>query len=832
MVQLTVGYVAGFIAAGMFIARLWSPNIITFILSGLLGDKNSAATWTVAGRLFQKSYWPWILQDDTSYNNGVPRRILFLSRLMMLLGGLISIAAVLTPLGLYQTLAPGKVTSASFKSIKDKSPFGYATPPRGNATFSRVCSNALDAYPDTSNLVPRPCPFTSTEEVVVWSPTNVSYKYPSSYDLNIPQVITDIYSSGTEDVTTVSNYFDIQWRQYLTVNNTDYNNNSLYTVGTFRNMDSVLLDNKYEPIEGLIVDTVKGSIGFRSHTIPDGFPNGVTWQEDILFIGPETVCVDTNLTLDFSINNDPSKDIFISDLVLTDRGGFAKLNPAVPTFDRSDPQKNPDLYGRAYQAAWQSNALTALYYNVVEPFNYTDSMKPLSAVNSFVGKTYSISGITYFSTSPNTLTINPDFGFYLGELYEDAPSGNASQPAPSDSGVPTNPFNVSRSMFGSINIACQTSGKKDPANITNLYMACGQIYGVPQRQDGGNQLLPDSGSTWSQPIYSCASAVKATIKTVSFTYNGTEDVLTNLVIPDIKEKIYADKESMPLWGVENTDGRYENSGINLIWGLVSPEYENNPNVSTVRQESLYLPGFYFSPVTTQLPIFEDNLPGSEFYAGSMDTTWTVPGSSLGSGIDYSGSSNIAVWARWQNLSLSAETVSLIPNLIFTDNAASAVVGTKGVLGPMNAAKTSVVPIQVTPIVQKIRYHYPFAIPAFIAAFILLALSVGGIVLAVLGKRMERLRVHLWRVSPGRIFTAFLYPEGDTFMLKSKEWSEKKGALLVDLSSDVVKPASALKPIMVVQAKPEPDVTESERLDDEAVEVENNDAVSVDSREQA
>ncbi len=69
MVQLTVGYVAGFIAAGMFIgklishtfvrflfsgkvenllltlARLWAPSIITFILSGLLGDTNSAATW-------------------------------------------------------------------------------------------------------------------------------------------------------------------------------------------------------------------------------------------------------------------------------------------------------------------------------------------------------------------------------------------------------------------------------------------------------------------------------------------------------------------------------------------------------------------------------------------------------------------------------------------------------------------------------------------------------------------------------------------------------------------------------------------------------------------
>lgn len=405
---------------------------------------------TVAGRLFQKSYWPWILQDDSSYNNGVPLRIVYLSRLMMLLGALISIAAVVTPLGLYQTLAPGESTSASFKYIKDQSAYGYATPLRGTSTFSRVCEDDLSIYLDTSNAVPRPCPFSATQEIVVWSPSNTTYEYPTSYDLNIPQIISDTYSSGTKNGTTVSNYFDIQWRQYLTVNNTNYNNNSLYTVGTFRNMDSVLLGDSFQAIEGLVVDTVKGSIGFRNHTIPNGFPNGVSWQEDLLFIGPETVCVNTNLTLDFSIENNPSQSIFISNIVLTDRGGFANLNPVVPIFDRSDPQANPDLYARAYRAAWESNALTALYYNVIDPFNNTNGMKPLSGINSFLGKTYSIAATSYNDPGPSVLQITPEFGSYLAELYEGTPSGNFSQPAPSDSGIPTNPFNVSANMFANI----------------------------------------------------------------------------------------------------------------------------------------------------------------------------------------------------------------------------------------------------------------------------------------------------------------------------------------------------------------------------------------------
>lgn len=64
MVELTIGYVAGIIAAvttlgkterkkncnkkRLLIAptvRLWSPNTLVYVLSGVLGDKNTAVTW-------------------------------------------------------------------------------------------------------------------------------------------------------------------------------------------------------------------------------------------------------------------------------------------------------------------------------------------------------------------------------------------------------------------------------------------------------------------------------------------------------------------------------------------------------------------------------------------------------------------------------------------------------------------------------------------------------------------------------------------------------------------------------------------------------------------
>lgn len=151
--------------------------------------------------------------------------------------------------------------------------------------------------------------------------------------------------------------------------------------------------------------------------------------------------------MDFELDNDPSKAEYITGLVLTDRGGFINLNHAVPSFDRSNSQRNPDLYGRAYKAAWLSNSYSALYYNITAPFNGSGGLGPLSSVNSFIGKTYSISNSASAPGSGyNSLTIDPEFGDYLVELL----GGPTGSRAPSDSGTPTNPFNVTRVPFDAI----------------------------------------------------------------------------------------------------------------------------------------------------------------------------------------------------------------------------------------------------------------------------------------------------------------------------------------------------------------------------------------------
>jgi len=281
--------------------------------------------------------------------------------------------------------------------------------------------------------------------------------------------------------------------------------------------------------------------------------------------------------------------------------------------------------------------------------------------------------------------------------------------------------------------------------------------------------------------------VKATIKTVSFNYNGTKPLLSNLVVTDIQDKVYPDENSMPLWGVENTGNAYYTEDLNLVWGLVSSKYENNPNVSTVRQPSLYLPGWVdpdWDGTASELTENFENMPASDFSIGALYTAYGISDTSSSGAIDYSGETNMAMWVKWQNLTRSAETASLIPNLVFTDTAASAIVGTKGVLGPGNTAQQNSVNILVTPYVEKIQYRIPFAVPAIVVLLILILATMIALLIACLsGTSLTHMRLHLQRVAPGRIYTTFLNPDAKVLNMRPRDWSKRFGDRGIDLSGE-------------------------------------------------
>jgi hypothetical protein len=174
----------------------------------------------------------------------------------------------------------------------------------------------------------------------------------------------------------------------------------------------------------------------------------------------------------------------------------------------------------------------------------------------------------------------------------------------------------------------------------------------------------------------------------------------------------------------------------------------------------------------------------------MSSAYSVPTDGIYPIVDYSGYSNMAMFVRWQNLSKTAGDASTIVNLIWTDLAASAVVGTKDILGPGNTGSADdIVQIAVQPIVSRIKYRYLFAIPAYVLiAAILIIISIAFLTLVFGRSNLEIMRRHLYHSSAGRVLTVFLYPEDCNMKTTSKEWSQAVGTRDIDLSNE--RPATA------------------------------------------
>jgi hypothetical protein len=153
----------------------------------------------------------------------------------------------------------------------------------GNVNLSRVC------YTLDFGLFgePAPCPY--SDSVVIITPNSttdsIHYNYTYGYNITLPGILVDIFSSGTSTNTTpstVSNSFDIRWRQLNTDQDELYQNGSTFFQGTYRQIETLIEDDVVKVVEGLVVDAKSGGLGFRNHTLPSGVGYGAVWGEDLL----------------------------------------------------------------------------------------------------------------------------------------------------------------------------------------------------------------------------------------------------------------------------------------------------------------------------------------------------------------------------------------------------------------------------------------------------------------------------------------------------------------------------------------------------------------------
>ncbi|KAL2813816.1 hypothetical protein BDW59DRAFT_167385 [Aspergillus cavernicola] len=757
--ELTVGQVAGLVALGVFIFQFWIPNSIVAILVGFLKNEHNAATWSVAGKAIQSSSWPSMLQADSVTSRHIPRNVLLLTHLTTASMILVAVTGVVTPLGLFDALEPSGTTVAPFVYARDNSPMGYGTPPRSDVGFNRRCGA----------WEPVACPGSNTEIISETSDNGTDgFHLPYGYNITIPSELAELYSSGTGGRgTTISNVFDIQWRQYYLQSDPGINNGSRYLIGTYRQLSSMVLNNATDLIEGLIVDTKDARVGLRNHTIPTGLRHGGIWSEDLLFVQPETECVANNLTIDFTVSGlSDDHELFGEDISLTDRGGFANIITEYPDVSLDDNQRDPKLRARAYKAAWMTNSMVMLYLNVTNP-----APNAFSYLNSHVGGEFPLMKRRDL-IELQALQTGASFNFITPLSTFMSTGTNQTRYE--------NPYDVDDDYFREAESLCQGAGGWDTVNIEGITVACGLMLGAAQRVDNSDSLIFEQNSRWSIPLYTCATAVKATVNSVEFESTGTG--LPDVKVQGISEKVYNSSYPPPLWGAEQL--QLNLSDVSPLWGLVSPEFETRPNLSTIRQPHLYLPGIP-RPYDLLTTVSVDNLPGTGFHGVALARTYDI-GSHLNPDVvDYSGLTNIALFARLQELSRTAESAAHIPNLVFTDLVANLIVGTHSVLGsPSDEPDTDTIKRPVITIAKHIKFHHLYGIPAYITLLLWLLLC-AAMILFYLTRRLNlaRIRYFISRTSAGRTLATVYYPDVSNFDMRAKEWIGSAGDKVVDLTGE-------------------------------------------------
>ncbi|BCR95398.1 uncharacterized protein AKAW2_20338S [Aspergillus luchuensis] len=769
MAELTVGYVSGIIAAGVFLVRPFIPTVICLLVIGHLPAENSIVSWSVVSRLLHSSYWPTILDSDTAASTGVSKRILTYSWLQLIAAVLVSVTGIVTPLGLYDTIGPqDNPTDVLFHYAPDTSAFGKATPSRDGYKSLRMCY--ADEDPDT----PEGCPGAPPNREDMDDITEAYSVWPSSISL---------FTSGNVSAT-VSSVFDVQWRSFRSSTQIVPGaspTGSVFSQGYYRQISQLILDEDLLAVEGLIVDSKAGRIGFRNHTIPANLPMGAEWTEDILFIEPESRCVNTNLTVDYnydpqaqfsSFSTDNMYNTDLRNLALVDRGGFVNLSHERYDINASNFQENAALYERAYNAAWRHNMLIMQYFNVTT--NGSDGRVPFEYMHSELGKRFSLANISTNFVEPMTVQTDSGYGSFL-DLQDGFNLGTNYSTEQSK-----NPLNLSTyDVYAIGSEACHYPSDTALSNMSFVGIACGTIFAAPRRLDG-DPLIPDTNSTWSTPLYSCAAATKAAVREVTFRFNGTGG-LDKLVIQSINEKKYKDPSELPLWGVERLTN-HTMLNVRPLWGLVSPEVGARDDISTVQRDYPWLPG-YTDLLTSDTVAGEPSMPGNLFYTQRLLSLFDI--STLDEATSrYTGSGDLALYNRWYELSSSASGVEKMLGLIWTDMSANTIVGTRGwhnapSQAPKNKkmAKRDVggVSVPVTLWSRNIKYHVPYAIPAFIVLALSLALA-GFTVCLLVSRRtgLSQMRSYLARTSPGRILGTGLHPDQAGVLASTKAWIQQVG----------------------------------------------------------
>lgn len=810
MVELSTGVVSALIAFGIAAAQFLLPNALALILTGNLDRSHSAVTWSVVSRFLLSTDWPLFLRSDHATSNAVAKRVSVVTWTKPVGLFIIAIAAVVTPLGLYDEVAPrSQPRQAHFIYAADTGILGVHTmdSTEHRYNFSRICN----AKGLGENYGTRLCPGDpdlgkiEIEDVVNSTTNETKLNYYFRLPERISPNLVNLYQSGLNGASpSLSSYFDIQlrsWKKYVSpVEKIEHNSTLL-----MRDFESVqlstLLDKKVEIVEGLIVDNVFGGIGFRNHSVPaDDFEYGSEWEEDILWMQPESACINTNMTAVWTGSLTDGDNAPRAELV--DRGGFCNIQKANPfsaweavsqNADFPSSQANPGLRDMAFYLAWRTNALSMEYLNVTDPDTN------MSRVSSVYGQKFNVSSdATYEPTDMNYFVI----GSSIEKIVTKPPSasdwnqtngnytGYNGHNFLDDSRMIRNPHNVTAEMFSEALHRTIGAGVDKTVSVDRLDVWAGSLAGPAFVKTQSDPTNSSSSITYERPIFVCTAATKISVKTVRFRYNATRTKsLHNLEVKAITDKVYKKEGQRPLWGFETPQNgtlTWNLSMIDPLWGLVDASALDIQNVSTLRSDHFYLPASAQTRRRTGWSTndnYEDYTPATTGPSACWHDTFEAPVSDWLEDRRYFE----VIKASMQNTTAAENLL----HLMWTDCASQAMIGTKGLhlpkyqpMTPSLRRRDAATGSQSLPdnqylvyeLAHHTRYRWIYAIPA-----LLCAASVGlAVLMAFIGilrghGTVARLRFFMFSISSGRVFATLHYPEaGDDRTADTKEWIDSVG----------------------------------------------------------
>ena len=352
-----------------------------------------------------------------------------------------------------------------------------------------------------------------------------------------------------------------------------------------------------------------------------------------------------------------------------------------------------------------------------------------------------------------------------------------------------------------VGISTQGYGSTDFADINRISVQTGAMLGAgipigddgqPMKSNGFTNRMPPL-SSWRQPLYSCASAVKASVKTVNLKLEGDASI-RNLRIESLQPKKYGAAQQPPTWAVEKTGLQIRD--INTFWGIVDSSYINSENLQTIKSDHFYIPAgmsSIWAYLTGLLGSEEDGYAGGTIPMKALAQIYNSDSTSSSTTRfpDYSGLSSYAMFLKWQNYSRDASTAGKVIDLIWTDLVANNLVGAKSVLSRNGEADAPSAQQTATVSHQGVRYNWLYAIPGFILLALYLVLFVAAI--AVFFTRhvsIALLRYMLNQTSAGRAVTAERYRHRDENAAPTRYWADTIGREQISVS----KQAPATKPI--------------------------------------